>query len=260
MIRFSTILALVAMVACVAGVAQATTVGFVGAGSNNADIPVNYASNVAADGTGWTVSDGTGATPNIGLFWGAGGTAVQGWDWEAHNAVTFQYIEALNAGGAWDALNPPTTNAVAQTQSHAAGGALEIQFLPSAGKAVVVNSFDIGNATDQTIWDGTYGFHIELLDDSDDSVVWSHDTPLWGLEDPGPPRVIREESVTVDYMGALGQSYTLTFARVTDPLDPGNGQVYRTGLDNLSFSQVPEPSTLALMALCGLGIVARRRR
>ena len=249
------ILSAAALSVALAGSAQATTIGFVGAGSNNADIPVNYASNVAADGAGWTVSDGTGATPDIGLFWGAGGTTAQGWDWEAHSAGSFQYIEALNAGGAWDATNPPSTNAVAQTQGHVDGGALEIQFLPSAGAAVVVNSFDIGLAIDQTAADGTYGFHIELLDDSDSSVVWSHDTGLWAMGGAG-----REESVAVGYTGALGQSYTLTFARLADPNDPGNGFVYRGGLDNLSFSQIPEPTSLALMALCGLGVAAKRRR
>lgn len=248
-------LALVALVAFGAVDAQATTVGFVDAGSNNDDIPVNYASNVVADGAGWTVSDGTGATPNIGLFWGAGGTTAQGWDWEAHNAATFEYIEALNAGGAWDATNPPSTNAVAQTQGHAAGGALEILFSPSAGAAVIVNSFDIGNAYDQTAGDGTYGFHIELLDDSDSSVVWSHDTGLWGMGGSG-----REESVAVGYTGALGQSYTLTFARLTDPADPGNGFVYRGAIDNLSFSQIPEPTSLALLAICGLAAFATKRR
>ncbi|MCA9241336.1 MAG: PEP-CTERM sorting domain-containing protein [Planctomycetales bacterium] len=216
---------------------------------------MNYASNVSADGAGWTVSDGTGATPDIALFWGSGGTTAQGWDWEAHNAATFEHIEALHAGGAWDAVAPPSTNAVAQTQGHADGGALEIQFLPAAAAAVVVNSFDIGNAYDQVAADGVYGFHIELLDDSDDSVVWSHDTGMWGVGTSG-----REESVAVGYTGALGQSYTLTFARLTDPNDPGNGFVYRGAIDNLSFSQTPEPSALALLTIMGLGVVRGRRR
>lgn len=252
--RILATLTLVAMVAFVAGDALATTVGFVGAGANNADIPVNYASNVAADGTGWTVSDGTGATPDVTLYWGGGGTGGTGWDWEAHNAATFAHVEALHAGGAWDALAPPTTNAVAQLQDYRNNGALEIQFLASAGSAVVVNSFDIGNAYDQVAADGTYGFHIELVRDLDSSVVWSHDTPLWGVGGAG-----REESVTVGYSGALGESYTLTFARIADT-DPGNLQVYRGGLDNLSFSQIPEPTTLALVALCGLGLLTVGRR
>jgi hypothetical protein len=259
--RMITTLTLAAMLAFVAGIAQATTVGFVGAGNNNADIPVNYASNVAADGTGWTVSDGTGATPDVTLYWGGGHTTGTGWDWEAHNAASFQHIEALHAGGAWDAAAPPTTNAVVQLQDYRPNGAVELQFLPSAGIAVVVNSFDIGNATDQvggTSADGPYGFDIALIRDSDAATVWSHSTPLWDVEVPGPPRVIREETVDVNYTGAPGESYTLTFTRT----GTGNGQIYRSGLDNLSFSQIaiPEPTSLALVAVCGLGLLGVRSR
>ena len=197
--RMITTLTLLAMLAFVAGDALATTVGFVGAGNNNTDIPVGYASNVAADGAGWTVSDGSGATPDVALYWGGGGTNGTGWDWEAHNAVTFQHIEALNAGGTWDASAPPTTNAVAQLQDFRTNGALELQFSVPAGIAFVLNSFDIGNATDQVAADGTYGFDIALVKDSDSSVVWTHSTPLWGME--AVPRVSREESVTVGYTG-----------------------------------------------------------
>lgn len=254
--RITIALTLLAVLAYAGGLAQATTVGFVGAaGGNNQDIPVDYASNVAADGTGWTVSDGTGATPDVALYWGGGHTTGTGWDWEYHTAATFEHIESLQAGGAWDAVGPPTANAVAQLQDYRNNGALEVQFLPSASVAVVVNSFDIGNAYDQIAADGTYGFHIELVKDSDSSVVWSHDTPLWGVGTSG-----REESVTVGYTGDFGESYTLTFARLADT-DPGNLQVYRSALDNLSFSQIviPEPTSVVLVALCGVGLIARRR-
>jgi hypothetical protein len=260
--RILATLTLVAMLAFVGSVAQATTVGFVGAAAVNADIPLNYASNVAAGGTGWTVSDGTGATPNIALYWGGGGTGGTGWDWEFHSATTFQHVEALHAGGAWDATNPPTTNAVVQLQDYRPNGALELQFLPAAGYGVKINSFDIGNATDQTsgtFADGPYGFVIDLIRDLDSAIVWTHTTPLWDVEVAGPPRTIREESVAVNYTGAIGQSYTMTFTRYGE--GPGGMNIYRTGMDNLSFSQVvPEPTSLALMALCGLGLLARNRR
>ena len=255
--RFATF-AIASMLAFAAGIAQATTIGFVGAGPNNANIDLDYGSNIAGDGVGWTTSDGTGATPNVTLYWG-GPFASTGWDWEAHNAATFGFIESLNAGGAWDAENPPGTNAVAQLQSQSAGLPNAVNFSVPAGVKFRLNSFDIGNAYDQVAADGTYGFDIALVRDSDSTTVWSHTTPLWGLEDAGPPRVAREESVAVNYTGDLGESYTLTFTRIADA-DPGNNQVYRSGLDNLSFSQVPEPTSMTLAALCGLGVLMASKR
>lgn len=245
-------MSLPAMFIAFSGAAQATTVGFVGAGPNNADIPVNYASNVVADGTGWTVSDGTGATPDVTLYWGGGGAGGTGWDYEAHNAVTFQHIEALNAGGAWDAASPPTTNAVVQLQSQPIGYS-NLQFLVTPGVALVLNSFDLGNATDQTALEGPYGFDIDLIKDSDASVVWSHTTPLWDIEQV--PHVAREESIAVGYTGDLGESYTLRLTRI----GVGSGVIWRTGLDNLSFSQVPEPASLALLSLGVVALASRRR-
>lgn len=241
--------ALAVVVAFVAGETLATTIGFVGARTaNNLDILANYGSNVAADGTGWTVSDGTGATPDVTLYWGGGGTAGTGWDWEYHTAASFAVVESLHNGGAWDAANPTTTNAVAQLQDYLNNGAVELQFLAPAGIAVVLNSFDIGNASDQGATEGPYGFDIALIRDSDNAQVWSHSTPLFNAA--------TAESVAVNYTGTPGQSYTLTFTRIGG----GNGVIYRSGLDNLSFSQIPEPSTLALLALCSLGVLPISRR
>jgi hypothetical protein len=248
---FATI-ALALVVAFVAGESFATTIGFVGArASNNLDILTNYGSNVAADGTGWTVSDGSGATPDVALYWGGGASAGTGWDWEFHQATTFAAVESLHNGGAWDAANPTTTNAVAQLQEDVPAGAVKLQFLPAASVALRLNSFDIGNASDQSNpVEGPYGFNIALIRDSDSLQVWSHQTPLFNGNDAEP--------VAVNYTGAIGQSYTLTFTRYGS----GSGIIFRSGLDNVSFSQVPEPSCLALMALCSLGLlpVARRSR
>lgn len=237
--------ALAAVVAFVAADTLATTVGFVGARTaRNLDILANYASNVATDGLGWTVSDGTGATPDVTLNWGGGGALGAGWDWEYHDAPTFAAVESRHNGGAWDAANPTTTNAVAQLQEDVSNGALELQFLTPAGISMVLNSFDIGNASDQTNPpEGPYGFNIALIRDSDSAQVWSHQTPLFVGNDA--------ESVDVDYTGDPGQSYTLTFTRYGG----GSGITFRSGLDNLSFSQIPEPSTVVLVTLCGLGLL-----
>ncbi len=239
------------LVAFVASQSAATTIGFVAARtSNNLDILTNYGSNVAADGAGWTVSDGSGATPDVALNWGGGGASGTGWDWEYHTATTFAAVESLHNGGAWDAANPTTTNAVAQLQEDVPSGAVKLQFVPSAGVGVRLNSFDIGNASDQSNpTEGPYGFNIALIRNSNSSQVWSHQTPLFNGNDA--------ESVAVNYTGLPGESYTLSFTRYGG----GSGIIFRSGLDNLSFSQVPEPSCLALAALCGLRVltVARRR-
>jgi hypothetical protein len=52
-----------------AGASNGSTIGFVGAAAVNANIPTTYGSNLAADGTGWTTSDG--ATPDVTLTWNA---------------------------------------------------------------------------------------------------------------------------------------------------------------------------------------------
>lgn len=253
--RFATCAIALVLVSAV-GAVQATTIGFIGAAAVNADLPTDYGSNATTDGAGWTTSDGTGATPNVALYWG-GSPDSTGWDWEFHSAGTFQHVEALNAGGAWDAANPPSSNGVAQLQSQASAPHA-INFSVPAGVSVVLNSLDLGNATDQTTAEGPYGFDLALIRDSDASTVWTYSTALWDVEADPPvsPRGAREESIAINYTGAPGESYTLTFTRTGQ----GSGITWRTGLDNLSFSQIPEPTSIVLAALCGLGALVVRKR
>ncbi|MCA9241338.1 MAG: PEP-CTERM sorting domain-containing protein [Planctomycetales bacterium] len=224
--HIKTAFAALACLALLEGSVYATTLGFVGAAERNQAIPVNYGSNISADGAGWTVSDGTGATPNIALDWG-NNTA---WAWEFHDADTFQHLESLHASGAWDAANPPTSNAVAQLQSDQPNGRLELNFSVYPGTQLVLRSLDIGNATDQLPAEGPYGFDMALVKDSDSSVVWTHTTPEFN---PG-----EQQAVTVNFTGDLGEDYTLTFTRQGQ----GSGATFRSGLDNLSFSQIVDPS------------------
>ena len=77
------VLAFVVLIAVSCGIAGATTVVFDGA--SNSDIPENYGSNIAADGLGFVTTDGTGATPGIGLTWFPAADNV----WEFHNSGNF---------------------------------------------------------------------------------------------------------------------------------------------------------------------------
>ena len=60
-------------------------------------------------------------------------------------------------------------------------------------------------------------------------------------------------TVDFNYTGDLGESYVLRF-------DDGGTDRWHTAMDNLSFSQVPEPSTLVLLILAGLTVLGLRRR
>ncbi|MGV3531658.1 MAG: PEP-CTERM sorting domain-containing protein, partial [Chthoniobacteraceae bacterium] len=61
--------------------------------------------------------------------------------------------------------------------------------------------------------------------------------------------------ITPNFTGQLGEDYTLAFNRVSETYN-SNG---RHGIDNLSFNQVPEPSTAGLLGLAAVGLLSRRQ-
>jgi len=203
-------------------ICKATTIGFVGAADVNKDIPANYVSCAAGSGEGWTVSDGSGATPDIVLTWNSGDS-----DWEFHDSGNFGPVEDLHLGGAWDTN---TANAVA------------------SGIAFILNSFDLGNALDQT--EEAYGYNITLTKDSDGSTNWSYTTALYVAGS--------HEAIIANATGDSGEDYTLNFEK--RPGTQANGQY--SSIDNLSFSEgvIPEPCVLSLIALIGGGILWTRRK
>ncbi|RLF25792.1 MAG: hypothetical protein DRN14_07805, partial [Thermoplasmata archaeon] len=192
----------------------------VGAAAVNADIPADYGSYCGEDGQGWTVSDGTGATPDIGLSWNSGGS-----DWEFHNASTFAPVEDETVAGDWDASY---ANAVAQLQDGTVAGHLQIDFSVGPSNKLILDSFDIGNATDQG--EAAYGYNISIVKASDSSTGWTYSTALFTAGDV--------EHVVANFTGDLGENYTLNFDR-----EPAGPPTFRTGIDNLCFSQRPKPYT-----------------
>ena len=129
---------------------------------------------------------------------------------------------------------------VAQTDFNEATD-IDLILTPATGWAVLLDSFELDE------WNGG----------GDTSVSWSVfdaggvlASGTWGKADPGGRDLIQTGLTSDDV--ALGESVTLRFTLNT-------GALSYIALDNLTFQQVPEPSTIALGVL-GLGALALRRR
>ena len=216
--------------------ARATTITFATnpLPANNSDLPANFASNATGDFPGWITSDGTGPTPNIALLWAPAGAAPNNDVLEFHSSTTFSGagftipILQLDVDLSGHSVLPPDPT---------------VDFLVSGGFSLKLHSLEIGNATDQT--EAPYRWLINVIRLSD---MQTMDTKTTSFMSAG-----NRETVTFDFTGAPGESYRLLFD------DEGANRV-RTGIDNLSFSQIPEPGVLALFALGGMGLVARAMR
>ena len=198
--------------------------------ANNADVPVDFGSNVTADSDDFVVTDGTGATPDIGLTWWAPAANF----WEFHSGTN------MSDNG----FDVPVVQMDMETGDTYASITFTTE---SPDAAVVLHSVDMGDATghDPNAADSTWDLSITRV--SDMTVM---KTVHAGPYDETP----YVETVMLDFVGELGEDYILTFTD-TD----GEPKIY-TNLDNLSFSQVPEPSTLVLLlTLAGFVAVWRRK-
>ncbi len=179
-------------------------------GGNNDEIPFNFGSASTSNTSGTTVTDG--GTPDINLFWFAQG---DGWDRHSSNV--------------WSALDSPGNVHVAQLDWHIE---MAIDFEVGGSSVFALDSLRLGNATDQT--EADYGWDISI------SVLGSLDVDQsWTSEDLGPGGTT---VVDFDFVGEPGTSYTLSFEpNATDFPDDGNGNqfVFRTAIDELTFSQDP---------------------
>jgi hypothetical protein len=187
--------------------------------ANNSDLAPTYGSNIAGTPTdtanGFVTTDGSGTTPNIALTWApTGGTTPNGPDidvLEYHSSTTFQ-----GAG-----FTVPVLQFDVDLSQHSALPAdPTVDFTVTGGKALKLNSFKIGNATDQT--EPSYGWTINLIRLSDMTTVATRTTGLLG---PGSL-----ETVTFNYTGSLNTNYRLQF-------DDGGANAVRTAIDDLSFSE-----------------------
>jgi hypothetical protein len=236
--RCFTTLGVYGILLALAGVSHATVVGFGQLGGSNSTVPANLASNATADGNGFVVTNG--ATPNIALTWDS--------DWDIHTSSRFDPLENTTVGGGdWD--NEGNIARIGQLDFGLVNGTENhphtIAFAAAPGHAVVLNSFDFAH-TDETA--GTTNWDLTLTDSSANT-VWSQSVEFAGG---------KVSTITPNFTGGFGESYTLTFARTSETYS-SNG---RHGIDNLSFNEVsvPEPTTLGLIGLGVLGLIARARK
>lgn len=211
-----------------ASLGHATVIGFGQLGGNNTTVPSGLGSNATADGNGFVVTNG--ATPNISLTWDGG--------WDIHTSAFFADIENQTVGGgAWD--NEGSIPRIGQLDF----GTHTIVLSADPGYALVLNSFDFGHTAETA---GTTEWNLSLTD-SGLNEVWQQTVNFTNGQ------VV---TVTPNFTGALGESYTLTFNRTAESYG-SNG---RHGLDNLSFNQVPEPGAVGLLGLAGAAALLRRRK
>jgi len=206
----------------------ATTFDYEGM-SHNADIPQTFGDNVVASGTGYSATSGlfVVGTPNIGLTWGNGVShlvdSYQNWDGRGTVAqLDFTRLPSPP---------PVQTISIMFTPDSPAYGALITSFF--------MDEYSGGGAmdVDWSVSDGTG----TLASGNWTRSSGGRDQIFTGLT---PANV------------TLGETVTLMFSR-----NSGTGSYF--ALDNLAFDQVqavPEPSTVALLALAGLGLGARAMR
>ncbi len=220
------------------GHSQATTLTFAGDPNpaTNSDLPQFYGSNIAADAPGFVTTDGTGATPNIALTWAPTGGIP---NTNALDADVLEFHSSSTFSGA--GFTVPVLQFDVDLSGHPSPpDDPTVDFTVSGGYSFKLNSFLIGNATDQT--EPPYRWNINLIRLSDMTTVATRTT---GLLSAGSL-----ESVTFDYTGDANESYRLQFD------DEGANRV-RTAIDDFSFSQVmiDEPQ-LKLMVSRATGGVA----
>jgi hypothetical protein len=209
-------------------IGHAAILGFGQLGGSNTTVPAGYGSNAVADGNGLVVTNGI--TPGIALTWDA--------NWDVHTAAFFAPLEDQTAGGgAWD--NEGSVPRVGQLDL----GTHTIGFSAAPGISLVLNSFDFAHTSETA---GTTVWNLSLTD-SASTAVWQQTVTFVN----GSTQLIAP-----NFTGMAGQSYTLNFSRTSETYN-SNG---RHGIDNVNFTQIPEPSAALLAGMSVACLLLRRRK
>ncbi len=203
-----------------AGTANATILMFDGLSSNNAPI-LTFGDNISVAETGISVSNG--ATPNIDLTWSTTG----GGEWQFYN------------DGEWSG---------AQVDGFGVGRTFDLQFTPDAGFGVLVDSFVFD---DYVSFATGNKFNWSLFQDSSTGTFIASGT---GTTTDG-------QNLTVNTGMATAYAGTVLL-RIEEHPDNVSAAGNDQAIDDISFTQqaIPEPSSVALLGLGGLGVLLRRRR
>lgn len=219
--KFSMLVALVG----VAVTTQASILTFDGNGSN-VEITGGWGSNIAADGTGFNVSNGS--TPNVALDWtvGAGGTKEERWDF---------YTDGEWAG-------------VGQLNDFETGIGHYLTLTADTGYGVILDSFvfddyaGYGNAAGNDFSWALYE------DDTAGSVIAS-----------GSTTTANGQNLTINT--GMATSYGTVVLELVQNGIPANNWGDDQALDDISFTQevIPEPAALGLLVLGSAGVLFMRR-
>ncbi len=215
------ILGSLALLPFLAGTASATVLNFAknefgAVPANNTDLTIPYGSNVTAANIIGATAGAEGFTSNIALTWApTGGTVPLASDidiLEFHSSTTFS-----GAG-----FTVPVLQFDMDLSGHSVLPAdPTIDFNVSGGKALQLNSFKIGNATDQI--EPAYSWTINLIRLSDMTTVATRTT---GLLSAGSL-----ETVSFNFTGTTNEDYRLHF-------NDGGANAVRSAIDDLSFAEI----------------------
>jgi hypothetical protein len=159
-------------------------------------------------------------TPNVALAW------TGNWD---------QYPS-------WDGRGD-----VYQIDNSSAANPHKIDLTPDAGWDVTIVSFDL----DEWVGGGDTTVDWSIVGSASGALASGTWNDFNTLNDPG--NAGGRSTITPNVTGAGGEVLTLSFGQTA-------GDKTYVAMDNLSFDQVPEPASLALLGMGGLMIACRRRK
>lgn len=247
------VLSLAAVVpAHAATIIRANSPGANGMGASNANIGSTFGDNIALAAPGNAVFEtfagttGTVGTPDIGLTWSAtGGTNANAWQFHAWGGAG-----AANSGGGVLQMDGSSTNS-----------RFSITFQPTIDVAVMLNSFNFVGDTNGDI----YQYRVDIVNLTTFAVDFTTTTGTWTTavgQNPGntdPDSWAGAPQVVMNFTGDIGTAYRLDLVRLNSDTTNAGSRV-DIAIDNLSFDQVPEPSSVLLGGIGLLTILRRNRR